>query len=82
MNVEFTHKGWFGLCPVYFSDIDSDSPIIEPRHIALEPLMIVSELCYEMTFSVIQMFKPDYLPTFALRITGELAEPIVKEVHE
>ena len=30
-TVTLTHKGWLGLCPVYFGDIDSEAPVVEPR---------------------------------------------------
>lgn len=30
---ECTHKGWFLLCPVYLSDVDSDCPTMGPRHL-------------------------------------------------
>lgn len=29
--VMFTHKGWFGLCPVYMAEVETESPRIEPR---------------------------------------------------
>lgn len=30
--VTFTHKGWFGLCPVYIGDINTEGPCLDPRH--------------------------------------------------
>lgn len=29
-RVALTHRGWFGLCPVYVGDINSDEPFIDP----------------------------------------------------
>jgi len=38
-----THKGWFGLCPVYIGDIHGDAPLLVERHWSLLPLMVISE---------------------------------------
>ena len=42
-TVIYTHKGWFGLCPVYLAGIDSDGPNVDPRHWSLGWLMDLSE---------------------------------------
>lgn len=31
----FTHRAWFGVCPVYMGDIDSQAPHVHPRHWSL-----------------------------------------------
>jgi len=31
MQIAFTHKGWFGFCPVYMADVETDSIRLEPR---------------------------------------------------
>lgn len=37
-----THKGWFGICPIYMGDVYSDAPVIVERHWSLKPLMKLS----------------------------------------
>lgn len=32
-----THKGWFGICPVYIGGIESDGPLIVERSPLLLP---------------------------------------------
>lgn len=31
MQIPFTHKGWFGLCPVYIANLHSEGPDVAPR---------------------------------------------------
>jgi len=64
-----THKGWFGICPAYFGDIDGDAPLVVERHFLLTPLFWFSEMMMEF----ILLF--DSNPMWALLITGELDEP-------
>lgn len=37
-----THKGWFGICPIYMGDVHSNGPVIVERHWSLMPLMQLS----------------------------------------
>lgn len=71
-----THKGWFGLCPVYFADPFGPAPMVEPRHWTLTPLMMLSEGIYAVAFTVWRALDPAFEPSWPLRITGELAKPI------
>lgn len=72
--IEFTHKGWFGICPVYFADLDSDAPFIDPRHWLFAPLMWVSEVGYACVFHVMGWIDPEFEPAWPLRVTGELPD--------
>jgi hypothetical protein len=38
-----THRGWFGICPIYMGDVYSDAPVIVERHRLLRPLMKLSQ---------------------------------------
>lgn len=67
-DFKYTHKGWLGICPIYLADIDSDCPVIEPRHWICEPLLAFSTL----VFQTIAMFVPEEDACFPVRITGEL----------
>lgn len=68
----FTHKGWFGICPVYLADLESDAPLIDPRHWVLAPLMWASEVMYAVVFHVRGFMDPEFEPVWPIRITGEL----------
>lgn len=79
-TINLTHKVWFGLCPVYFSDPFGDAPMVEPRHWLLTPLMMASELGFSAMFTFARMARPDYEAAWPLKITGKLATPIALQV--
>lgn len=70
--MNWTHKGWFGLCPVYIAELDSGAPIIDPRHWSLLPLMAASEWIYTALFFVMSAVNADYQPAWPIRITGKI----------
>lgn len=74
MRVELTHKGWFGICPVYFGRLDTEAPLVVERHKLFLPLMMVSEF----VFGLALMFSED--PEWCLMITGELPPGRVLDV--
>ena len=69
---KFTHKGWFGICPVYLGDLDREPVQIAPRWWAVVPLFVISEWWQGATIYVCSWLNPDYVPVFKLKITGEL----------
>ena len=79
-QLTFTHKGWFGLCPVYVGALESDAPLVHERHWLLLPLMVLSECIFSLLFSAISVLDPEYLPAWPLRVTGRLATPIERSV--
>lgn len=79
-TINLTHKGWFGMCPVYFSDPFGEAPMVEPRHWLLTPLMMASELAYSVMFTFARMARQDYEAAWPLKITGKLATPIALQV--
>lgn len=79
--IRLTHKGWFGLCPVYLGAIGSDAPHVHERHWLFWPLLELSHLFFELCFLVQDMAGAE--PTgWPLRITGRLREPVVLMVPE
>ena len=80
----YTHKGWFGIAPVYISEPESDAPGIEARWPALEWLVDLSEVVFGLVFSAMEIVAPDHEPMYPIRITGRLKEPVtrVAEVSE
>lgn len=54
-RVVLTHRGWFGLCPVYVGDINSDKPFIDPRHWSLAWLFWLSECMFGLAFFCVEL---------------------------
>jgi len=48
----YTHKGWFGLCPVFICSPEDECPDIIARHLLLEPLMTLSDWIFRFCFFV------------------------------
>lgn len=67
-----THKGWFGICPVYFGGLDTEGPIVVERHWSFLPLMMLSEWMYSLCFAAMEFIDPSFEPSWPLRITGEI----------
>lgn len=72
--VQLTHRGWFGICPVYLGDLDGDAPLVIERHWLLLPLMLLSECCYGLVF-VVGSALAGFQPGWPLLVTGELVRP-------
>ncbi len=78
--VMLTHKGWFGLCPVWIGLLHTEEPIVEPRHALLGWLMDLSDGIYA-ALHTLQAMVSDEEPSFPLRITGEI-EPICRVIRD
>ncbi len=65
MQINFTHKGWFGLCPVYMADVESDSIRLEPR---------IPFTGWLINFSA-WVFDTLHAEAFPIMFTGELSPP-------
>ena len=74
-EITYTHKGWFGLCPVYIESPYSDEPGMEARYPYTDWLMTLSVWIYSVCF---RLFEVDN-PMWPMRVTGELEDPIVVE---
>lgn len=70
----FTHKGWFGFCPVYFANLETPSPLVHERHWSLLPVMILNEWIFGFMFWMKTAIDPEYEPQWPLRVTGEIKE--------
>lgn len=81
MKIALTHKGWFGLCPVYFGNMHSESPLVLERHPALLPLMMFSEAMFQLVMIIMDIAGQDP-PGFPLRITGKLDGSRVLDVPD
>ncbi|HEX4918049.1 MAG TPA: hypothetical protein VFV43_09155 [Limnobacter sp.] len=65
----FTHKGWFGLCPVYVGDINSEAPLLSARWDCVEWLMDLSEAVFSVTMPIHHWLTGNE-PMWPIRITG------------
>lgn len=74
-KTEFTHKGWFGVCPVYYADLAGPAPMVAPRHWVLTPLLWGSEAMFAFCFALQGLVDPLSEPAWPLRVTGKLKEP-------
>lgn len=74
-EITYTHKGWFGLCPVYLEAPHSDEPGIEPIYPFTEWLMTLSVWASVMCFRLFDIGNPRW----PIRVTGELEDPFVVE---
>lgn len=80
MKTTFTHKGWFGICPVYFANLQSDSPVVHERRPWMLPLMMISEFMYGVAFACTRLVRPDWEPMWPLRVTGVISPPLVLDL--
>lgn len=62
MKIPFTHKGWFGLCPVYMADVETESIRLEPRLPLTSWLINLSAFLYNLFGA----------EAFPITLTGEM----------
>jgi hypothetical protein len=72
MMTALTHKGWFGICPVFFGDLCSPAPMVVERHPIYLPLFMISEVLYSLCFMVCEAMNPAWIPEWPLKVTGDL----------
>ena len=71
---EFTHKGWFGICPVYMRNDPDTEDCMEAveRSLIFYPLFWLSGEVYILIIMLKTDADPDYEPSFPFLVTGEL----------
>lgn len=74
----FTHAGWFGICPVYLGNLETEVPVVIERHPSLRHLFALSEYFQQFRIWFWSVVKSDYEPVFTFHVTGELVEPFVR----
>lgn len=70
--MKYTHAGWFGLCPVYIAGLESDAPLVEPRHWVCAPLFWLSLWANSVVFWCCSVMDPTFEPQWPLKITAKL----------
>jgi hypothetical protein len=69
---EFTHVGWFGFCPVYIADVDSDGPTIIERNGIPQWWFEANELFLGACIWICSALNSEYKPNWPIQITGEI----------
>lgn len=82
IEVTYSHKGWFGICPVYVGNLSSNSPNVDERHWLLIPLMFFSEFFFDICFAVKTWMDPDYEPEWPITHLEPLDEPKVMHFQD
>ncbi len=67
---EFTHKGWFYLCPIYLSpDCEKMTPVIA-RHPLFDGWFRLNEAIYKLFSIQMLLMDPYGQPKTVFRVTG------------
>lgn len=81
-SLTFTHRGWFGLCPVRIARLDSPCPVLEAAHWSLEWLMDLSEVLLCAAAWVHAQLDPAYEPEWPIWLAAEIVPPLVKRYDD
>lgn len=73
--IVMTHKGWFGLCPIWAGGLLQDQCYVEARHRWLEWLFDVSTALFSLRHTV-EAALGEHDLRFSLRLTGEIRHRI------
>ncbi len=72
MNLaRYTHKGWFGFCPVFIEDPHGRCPNLTSRHPLLMPILRFNVWLQELSIATCSLMAPDWEPTWSIRLTGK-----------
>lgn len=69
-TIMLTHKGRWGLCPIYLRLLDGDGVAMKPRCPLYWPLFWLTELCQPLVNAILLE------PAFMIFVGPELKEPI------
>lgn len=69
--IVMTHKGWFGLCPVWAGDLHEERCFLEARHRRLDWLFDASSALFAVMHTIQAALGADDL-RFPLRLTGKI----------
>lgn len=82
-RIELTHKGWFGIAPVYYADTFSETPFITARHGIFEWALDFSHWLFDRIADMCEWMNPDYeFDGYPMTITGELKPGTFVEFDE
>jgi hypothetical protein len=69
---KYTHRGWFGFCPIYLRDTYTNNPSITPRRAWLMPVLKASIFLQELAIGACSIANPHWEPVWKIRLTGKL----------
>jgi len=69
--MKYSHKGWFGFCPIYVNNPYSNCPDVCPRRPWLMPLMRLNIEIQRLAVGVCMMMDPYWSPVWKVRLTGK-----------
>ena len=72
----YTHKGWFGFCPVYLAEPQSSCPDVVERHWSLKYVLDLNVALQQAAIAVCTLMAPDWEPTWKIRVTKKLDQTI------
>lgn len=72
MKSRYSHRGWFGFCPIYINDPYGHSPNITPRRSWLMPLLRLAIGVQQAAIATCTLVNPEWEPTWKIRLTGKL----------
>lgn len=81
VTVTYTHKGWFGMCPVYLGNLGGPAPDVLERHPSLIVIMLISEALFGLLNLLSCAINPKYQPGWPLLVTSELKPHKVMTHH-
>ena len=76
----YAYKGWFGCCPVFIDQPDSDCPDVIERSRLFVPLFFLSCAVFWLINAVASLIVPGSGPGFWLSVTGRLRKPVTFEI--
>lgn len=74
LMTKYTHKGWIGLCPVYISLENLDSPDVDPRYPFTQWLLHFSLWMFDMVGNTV----PEDSGEIPIKITAQLNRPVIR----
>lgn len=82
VSATYTHRGWFGFCPVYLGGLTTECPSVMPRHYIFDPLLtLVCALCDAADWALEKINPNGPGLQVGFLVTDELDNPITKQ-HE
>ena len=75
----FTHKGWFGLCPVYLNADEGEGMDVAARKPWLEWWFEANLFVWDVVDLVYQYINPEYEPKFVFSNVIKLDTPVETE---
>ena len=69
---KYTHRGWFGICPILIGNLHTECPCVQPINRWVVPLFWVSEKGQGAFIWLRTYLNPHYVPEWKLIVTRAL----------